>query len=39
MDFVAQILEAVRTLLASLGEFKASGILEVIAQFFGNMPF
>jgi hypothetical protein len=39
MDFVAQILESVRTLLAFLGEFKASGIVDIIAQFFGSMPF
>ncbi len=39
MDFVSQILAAVQTLLASLGEFKASGIVQIVAQFLGNLPF
>ncbi len=32
----SQVLEMVRQLLAFLGEFKAAGILDIIAKFLGG---
>jgi len=37
MNIVQTVLEFVRNLLAYLGEFKASGIIEMVSQMLGGI--